>query len=161
MRKETRLQRIWMILAILMTLMIWFNSSLDANLSSQQSGWVTSIVGNLLHIVNIEVAASDLSFYVRKTAHFGQFFILGMLWFETFFSKRKQFKHAVKLTLPIGTLTAVLDETIQLFTPGRAFMVSDIFIDVFGLIMGVLVLITLHILWIKLIEKKQRNTPIT
>ena len=129
---------IFMGLSLLMTVLIWFNSSLNAELSGAQSGWVTSLVDHFLRMLTIEIPSDTLSFYVRKGAHFGQFFVLGALWFKTFDEIKKDFLKPWISALVLGVITAIIDESIQIFSPGRAFMVFDIIIDTLGVIMGIL-----------------------
>ncbi len=71
---------------------------------------------------------------LRKTAHFVEFAILGALLTETV---RSFGKPAILLSLFLGLLTALCDETIQLFSEGRAGMVQDVWIDFAGIAFAV------------------------
>lgn len=69
---------------------------------------------------------------IRKTAHILLFFILGVL--INFLVMTYGFKGFVVTILSLlysGTV-AFFDETIQLFTSGRAGLLSDVFIDLLG-----------------------------
>ncbi|MFU8792781.1 MAG: VanZ family protein [Acholeplasmataceae bacterium] len=134
----TKRSYIYLVLSLLMTSLIWFNSSLNAELSSIQSGFITGLIDDILKTFRIEVSSENLSFIIRKGAHFGQFFILGALWFKTFDEMKKPHIKPWVSALGIGVITAIIDESIQLYTPGRAFMVFDIIIDTLGLIAGIL-----------------------
>lgn len=111
-----------------MTLIIWINSSLNADISSSQSGFVTSIASYVLGIFNIRISESFLSSWIRTCAHFGEFFILGIFWGNYLLSIKKPVKSLIFAVI----LTAVLDEGIQIFSEGRAFEIFDIGIDGLG-----------------------------
>ena len=70
---------------------------------------------------------------------------------------RHFFKH---VSWPVlgGLLTALTDETIQLFVPGRSGQVTDIWIDFFGVMTGLLVgLILLGLVRMCIILYQHRN----
>ena len=70
------------------------------------------------------------SITIRKIAHFGEYFILGLLTYNCF----RDFKtrHHPLLALVFTLLAAVFDEGHQLLVPGRSFGLMDILIDVAG-----------------------------
>lgn len=113
---------------ILMTLFIWMNSMLEAGVSAEHSGFITRGLNNFLVKMNIHIQYDRLSFLVRKTAHFGEFYFLGILWGIYIIITNKKLLYIVVLVF----LTACIDESIQLFSQGRAFQVTDILIDTLG-----------------------------
>ena len=135
---EKNKSKVFLILTILMTLTIWFNSLLPANISSTQSGFFTTMISSFLSIFNITIQADQLSLIVRKSAHFAQFFLLGIFWFQYLYSVMKNQRLIHWLAILFCLLTAIIDESIQLFTDGRAFQFTDILIDLFGSIMAIL-----------------------
>ena len=80
----------------------------------------------------------ELEFFVRKLAHFTEYFILGVLMFlsvnETSISRKEI------VTIILCVLVASCDETIQLFSAGRSGKVADVLLDSAGAITGVLLL---------------------
>jgi VanZ family protein len=81
----------------------------------------------------LEMAAS-LSFIVRKSAHFIEYTLLGILYsccFRSFGTKR-----AFLWPSLCGTLYAATDELHQMFVPGRSCQLSDICIDAAGTMLG-------------------------
>jgi VanZ family protein len=146
--------KIFFILSIIMTLIIWINSFLPADLSGAQSGWVVGMVQSILDLFNIEVALDTLSLWVRKLAHFTEFMVLGILWFFTIHEHHNNLKKSIVSVLIIAVLTATLDETIQLFSIGRAFAVLDIGIDTLGALFG----LCLCFLFTIMIHKKGEST---
>jgi len=87
---------------------------------------------------SIEVGVDILSLWVRKLAHFTEFMILGILWFFTIHEYQNNMKKSVIYVIIISVTTAILDETIQLFSEGRAFSILDIGIDTLGVLFGLL-----------------------
>ena len=82
----------------------------------------------------------NLSYFVRKAAHFTEFTALGMLlaWLHGMLQKGK--------LQPFlwGILAASVDETIQCFVPDRGPSLFDVGIDTFGVLTGMLLLIIGH-----------------
>lgn len=77
------------------------------------------------------------NFVVRKCAHFTEYLVLGILATHAFdFEGRRTFD----VLLPTAVfllLIPSIDETIQLFVPGRAGMITDVMIDCCGAATGV------------------------
>ena len=83
-----------------------------------------------------QVAVYDMDFLVRKSAHFLEYTMLGlilMLTGRTFLTSHQ--KTAAMLT---GAVYAALDEFHQYFVPGRACQVRDVLIDYSGIVTGIL-----------------------
>ena len=90
---------------------------------------------------------------IRKAAHFAEFACLGFL-LAGFFRARGRAP-----LLPgalCGLLSACVDETIQLFSPGRASAVADVWLDFAGTLAGIFLLHFGHILWTK--TRKMNNS---
>ena len=88
-------------------------------------------------------------FLVRKAAHFTEYFILGVLLSLT----AREAKWSRPLIKPwiMGTLVACCDETIQLFSEGRAGMITDVMLDSSGVLTGCVFLM----LGVLFIEKRR------
>ena len=134
MRIFNNQSKLWFILIVVMTLLIWINSSLNADLSSNQSGFLTDIVFNVLSIFKINIVYEELSTWIRTGAHFGEFYVLGILWGYYFKANHIDIKYLIFAVL----ITACLDEFIQIFSEGRAFEIFDIGIDALGGIFSLL-----------------------
>lgn len=89
-------------------------------------------------------------FLVRKSAHFAEFFVLGILLFVSFRMYRRN-----HLLLPLGTglATAALDETIQRFVPGRSGEWKDVLLDFSGIVSACL----LALLILTLYNRRKRR----
>jgi len=145
--------KVFLILSIIMTLIIWINSFLPADVSGAQSGFVVNLVQSILNVFNIEIGVDTLSLWIRKLAHFTEFMILGILWFFTIHEHQNLMKKSILYVMIIAVSTAIIDETIQLFSEGRAFAVLDIGIDTLGVIFGLF----LCFIFIKLFHKKENQ----
>lgn len=117
---------------------IFYNSSLDADLSSEDSMSVRAMLNSILRIVKIDFELSEN--FVRKLAHFVEYFVLGSLMYFTarsFDLRRRVCAFLVPLS---GFLIASIDETIQLFSIGRSGQFTDVLLDFIGVIIAVFIL---------------------
>ena len=53
------------------------------------------------------------------------------------------------ITLIHGLMVAIIDESIQLFVPGRSGLITDVFIDFSGVITGLLIVYIITIIKLK------------
>lgn len=113
---------------LLLTLaVIWGHSLMPADTSSSES----SAIGELLRAI---FGWSVSEHFVRKSAHFTEFSLLGaqlyLLW------KNGTWAGAAR-SVGAGFAAAFLDETIQLFSPGRSGQIPDVWLDTAGVAFGV------------------------
>lgn len=122
-------------------LVIWGNSLQTAAESSQRSLGVLAFLMPLISLLGI---SEDLMHtLVRKLAHMAEFGILGMLWVAALLPKTgKCFKRVCGCGL-ICLGAAAVDETIQLFVPGRSGELLDVSIDFAGSVLGIAFVILL------------------
>ena len=132
-------KRIYNVLIVLNLALIWGNSLLSGEDSGNFSGGVLAMLGQFLPMLLTETGHTLL----RKTAHFSEFALLGLL-----VSQRHRLgKHEVPAYLPlVGMAVACIDETIQIFTPGRASSLIDVWIDTAGFVFGFIIIFTVHYL---------------
>ena len=114
---------------------IWGNSLLPGESSSQVSGLVGQILEKILPFLNME--GENAMVILRKMGHFSEFAVLGALlaWLGALLEKggfRPVFW---------GIAAAAADETIQLFVPDRHGCVTDVLIDTAGVVTGVVLLL--------------------
>ncbi len=123
-------QRLFLLAALLWTLVIWGHSMMPGQQSSNESGFAEQILTPLLDLLMIPNGIRQL--VIRKAAHMTEFAILGILWSGVFsFGK-------IGLPLGISILTASADEFIQRFVPQRCGAVKDVLIDTAGALIGIL-----------------------
>jgi VanZ family protein len=157
------MQKINTVISILIALNIIFilyQAQLDGSQSSDASSQVVDIAEDVLEVVNIEVERDILHTFIRELAHVFQYFTLGILFLIRFLHK--------KYLLYLGGIVMVIDETIQYFTPGRAFELKDLGLDTIGFSLGILVVSTLLFmikgrkvcaaLWGMLVNNKQKTS---
>ncbi len=89
-------------------------------------------------------------YFIRKTAHFSLYAILGALISLAMAQHIKKFS---LISYGIGTLYAVSDEIHQLYVPGRSGQFSDVLLDSAGVALGCIIIFILY----KLIRKKRAN----
>ena len=129
--KNKRLVLAWTLL-ILWMLFIFIMSSFNGVMSSNQSGSIAVLIYNIFNISDTE----KVSFIVRKCAHVSEFFILGILVINLV--SKYNVKHIYFISFIFCVLYASSDEFHQLFVPGRSGQVTDVFIDMIGVVLGLL-----------------------
>ena len=110
-------------------------------------------------VLGLNGAAHHLTMHiVRKLAHFCEYMLEGFL---LMLCLRVYTRHLLRhVSWPIlgGLLTALTDETVQLFVPGRSGQVTDIWIDFSGVMTGLMVgLILLGLIRMCILLYKHRN----
>ncbi|MEG0756453.1 MAG: VanZ family protein [Oscillospiraceae bacterium] len=131
-------KKIVAILLILTLCFIWGNSLMPATVSGAFSEWIKNILNVFAGSVGGDGLTGDG--VLRKIAHASEFAVLGMELTYLLWDKLKA--HFGTLVL-CGLGTAFVDETIQLFSAGRAGMIQDVWIDCGGFATGVLILVAI------------------
>lgn len=134
------------ILVILWMFVIFNFSSQNGPKSTKTSDVVTSMVVNVTtNVTNKDISreevkkkVEDSTFLVRKTAHFTEYLILGILVFQLLSDYTKISKKTIIFCLLICYLYAVSDEVHQIFIPGRTAKIMDTFIDGAGSLFGII-----------------------
>ncbi len=143
-KKRTILRIITGILTIGIMLLIFSFSAQNGEASSGTSGkiveWMIQKIFQPIFASNknvIEWLEENLSFIVRKLAHFSIYTALGMSATGFFFTFDKLTKkRQVIFAIILGCLYATTDELHQLFTPGRSGQITDVLLDSVGVIIG-------------------------
>lgn len=128
---------ILVILTVLCLAFIWGNSALGGNESSELSGSVLEFISNI--IVNLGFKGELSEHIIRKTAHFTEFAVLSTVISFDFYVFKADIKKQWFGILFLGLLTALVDESIQLFSVGRASAVKDVWIDFGGVCVGFII----------------------
>ena len=140
---------------------IWFifsNSMAVADVSSVSSGRVLQLLQAVLRRLGMPGLAQRLTMHlVRKLAHFCEYLLEGfllMLCMRVY--SRRPLRH---ITVPMlaGVLTALTDETIQLFSEGRSSQVTDVWLDSAGVLAGILAAQLLMGLWRLLFHHRKKE----
>ena len=119
---------------------IFSNSMAVATVSSGSSGRVLAWMRIILRRLGHPGLADRLTMHiVRKLAHFCEYALEGFL---LTLCLRVYTRHFfVHISWPIlgGLLTALTDETIQMFSDGRSSQLTDVWLDFSGALAGILV----------------------
>ena len=124
---------IFLMITIAWICVIFSFSMQNAEKSSQLSGGIVATIVEWICPEGFE-HTDLLETIIRKGAHFTEFFILGMFLSQTV--KEAMSKRRVLLPWLAGTLVACCDETIQLFSDGRAGAIVDVMLDSSGVLCG-------------------------
>ena len=131
--------KVFILLGIMIHIIILTQSLLPASLSSEQSGLIVDVIYHFILNLGIQIDVQTFSLIIRKTAHFTEFFLLGIFWYIVYAKYFKSVK-LIAVVLIHGLLTAILDETVQLFVDGRSGEVLDVLIDFSGVLVSVLIM---------------------
>lgn len=143
---------LYSVFVLLILGLIFYFSSNNGLESGAQSARVTALLMRIFGIENTSENTSFIHTIVRKMAHYFLFTLLGMGLFGLFSSinvKRKALVAAL-----CGLIAASGDEIHQWFVPGRAGLLTDVIIDMCGVISGILFLISITLICKKI---KQKN----
>ena len=148
--------RIIFTIALVWCILFIFHNSLEtSSISSARSHEVMQKINAILAHLNIVPLSEHV---VRKLAHFSEFTLEGFLLMLCLRVYTRHFFKHVSWPMLGGLLTALTDETIQLFVPGRSGQVTDIWIDFSGVMTGLLVgLILLGLVRMCIILYQHRN----
>ena len=125
--------------------LIWGNSLMTGESSGSFSGAVVAFLSRFLPFFSGEMGHT----LQRKLAHFSEFACLGLLMGTTL----RLYGKPVFRATGLGLAAACVDETIQVFVPGRASSLIDVWIDTAGFATGLLILM----LGYTFTRKSQRN----
>ena len=147
-KRTMKIRIIFAVAVVLNAALIFFLSAQNGEKSAETSGLlIERLFGDLFTKLGINL--SDIAVFaaidhiIRKLAHFSEFLLEG---FWLMLCLRVYTRHFVRhMSWPIlgGVLTALTDETIQMFVPGRSSSVRDVWIDTAGVLAGLLVALLL------------------
>lgn len=115
---------------------IFYNSTESGAESSARSGSVTEFINGFLEKMGMGPLTEHV---IRKTAHCLEYSMEGCLLLLLLWVYRLSLLKYFGWGMLGGVLTALTDESIQLFTSGRAGQVADVWIDTGGVLCGMLV----------------------
>lgn len=111
--------------------LIWGNSLMTGTDSGNFSGAVLEWLSQFLPFMGTEAG----HLFLRKAAHFSEFCLLGALTGARQLTEGK----APGLSLSgFGLAVACIDETIQIYVPGRGSSLIDVWIDTAGFVTGMI-----------------------
>ena len=125
---------------ICMTTIFMFSSD-TADESSEKSGSIIititeKIIGRELTNKEKRIYLDKYDFWIRKTAHFIIYLLLGFLIISLLKEYTTINKKSIIISIIISLLYAISDEIHQAFVPGRSCELRDMLIDISGGIIG-------------------------
>ena len=134
--KTTIIKILYVIIVILFVAFIFSNSLESREVSASKSGRILDKVNEVLERINFPLLMKDS--FIRKTAHFVEFFILGFLLAGYWgISKSVCVSRSVYMCFA-ACLIAMTDETIQYFSQ-RGSMLLDVWLDLSASSLAVLI----------------------
>ncbi len=128
----------WGALLALWVCFIWGHSMVHGPASSSESGFVYELLRPAFNYFGL-YEPDACTFVIRKSAHFSEYLVLGVIAVNFARALMRQGASAPSLQAAIlgaCALVPVLDETLQLFVPGRSGSPRDVAIDLCGLAVG-------------------------
>ena len=123
---------------------IFSNSLQIADVSEGASGRVLGMLQGILRHLGLPGAADRLTMHiVRKLAHFCEYTLEGFLLMLCMRVYTRNYIWHISVPLLGGVLTALADETIQIYSPGRSSQVTDVWLDSAGVLAGILAALVL------------------
>lgn len=146
---RSKIYRIFSIIALLSVMgLIFFLSAQNGEESSQTSGFIIELL--------ILIFKGDIAHEVLRTfAHFFEYAVLGFLMYNVFYSFNVKF--AFLISIALSFVYALSDEIHQIFVPERAFQISDLTVDLGGIILGTTVIFLLFTIVTKISLKKKKG----
>lgn len=135
---RTRVSPPWLALVVLFICFIWGNSLVAGEGSGSLSLAVMDWVHGVLRACGLPYEWVT-NFAIRKTAHFTEYLVLSLIALHAFDPKRDTSGESIIAAFVLVMLVSSIDETIQLFVPGRSGQVTDALIDCSGAAVGILV----------------------
>ena len=109
------MRKLYGIAALAFTGFIFYNSSLPAPVSDENSYYFVNLISWINAFLDKPVPLEEMNHYIRKTAHFTEYFVQALLLCNAFQTDRADRQNSHSCILLLSLLTAVLDEYIQLF----------------------------------------------
>ncbi len=130
-----------LVILIMITLaFMWGNSLIPGGTSSKMSEWLRDLINKIFSFTKSSKEAGS-GYLIRKIMHFTEFMILGIEITCLKYAKKGMNRSMVLLC---GLLAAMIDETIQLFVPGRCGCITDVWLDMAGFFTGFVFLMVIH-----------------
>lgn len=134
----------WTALLLWLVLLFYLSDQPAAEsdgLSKKVTEVIIETVGRLVPLDIESSTTADLvprfNHIARKFAHFGVYFVLGVLMMNSLRISGMRGRKAFILSIVFCVIYAVSDEVHQLFVPGRGAQVKDVLIDSAGAIVGI------------------------
>ncbi|MBQ2441799.1 MAG: VanZ family protein [Ruminococcus sp.] len=155
-RSSARFRVIILVLTAAAIVFAFVHSAMSSNISSQESRWAYVFLNGILKAFGAGYQLSE--HFVRKLAHFSEYTAIGMLLTSCAYSfdRFKPYRYLAYVFFA-GLGTAFVDETIQLFSEGRAGMITDMWIDFSGVVLGTAIMLLFYFVYQRIRRKKMKH----
>ncbi len=160
--KKTTILKIflWLVLITLMCVIFCFSHQQGGESQDTSDGLLFKLAkfipNFILNWIFSTFGHNILSVMVRKTAHFILYLLFGTISFSLFYLYFPQkLCFTAVFSWIFSTIYAISDEIHQYFIPGRSAEISDVILDSLGALVGILLCITVPLLYKK--KKKIKN----
>ena len=128
----------WVLALVVWVAFIWGHSLMPGGVSSEESLSCVNDMRGFFGFLGVTETLT-MTFIVRKTAHLLEYTVLGVI--ASGLARRGWGSGHLRgrLALVVAAIVPVVDETIQLFVPGREGQVRDVCIDLLGIALGLLI----------------------
>ena len=152
---------LYLSLFVIVSLTILFFAAQSGDNSSEQSGTLVNITAKILTLFRITLSEGQLAFlhnFIRKAiGHFLLFMVDGIFaWLSARAWLKLRLNMRFIVTMSAGIFIAALSEILQLFAPERGPALGDVFLDIFGFFIGILLIYLL----LKIINHKNKKASL-
>ena len=151
-----------LVLVVGQLLFIFSNSHKNAAESTEQSSFFVRLYIECIEGKSCDEVSNEhidtVTHYVRKTAHFTEYAVLGILTALYARIRTSRYVRAAVLSAAFGLATASLDEFSQSFSEGRANQLSDVLLDTAGGLFGTVSVLCLSAVVLSILQKRRHNT---
>ena len=151
--------RVLFTMALIACIVFIFSNSMQMGAVSEgASGRVLRLAQRALTRLGMpELAAHVTQHFIRKLAHFCEYMLEGFLLMLCLRVYTRHFLRHVSWPVLGGLLTALVDETIQLYSPGRSCQVTDVWLDSVGVLAGIFAALILMMLCRRLFHHRNKE----
>jgi VanZ family protein len=139
----------WILAILLMILIYQFSSQVADDSNKLSTGITEKVVVQVNKIIEPDIEVKSFNHYIRKSAHFSIYMLLGILFMNAFTKGQLSLKYCYLFSFGLTMLYAISDEVHQHFVPGRGPSINDVGIDTLGALLG----ITLYLIILKQLRK--------
>ena len=116
---------------------IFYNSIQNGESSSNASTTVLNFINNIINSIGLNFKLEG--YFIRKLAHFVEFFTLGVFLMLTFEAFTNKIFSIIGFPMFFAIFIPVIDEYIQIYSDGRTSSVKDVLLDFFGAMIGIII----------------------
>lgn len=127
----------YLLITIFIVLFIFYNSMQNGESSSEASTAVLNFINDMIKAMGLSFKLEG--YFIRKLAHFVEFFIFGLFVMLTFKEFTNKTFSIIGFPMFFALFIPVIDEFIQIYSPGRASSVKDVMLDFSGAITGIII----------------------